>query len=356
MKRILHLSIFPAIGILLLLAALLWGQRELRLRFQGEPAEGKVVGMVLQREGHSDLLTAIDARLTFSLANGDRIETHFRNYEMVAASYRSAGEGSGIALTAEDLNPKSNAAAAPLSAGLRQTIDDAMRGDGSRTRWALQRETRLIGDPKRVVTIDKRETIQGYFDLAVVPVIMELKDGEIHFDTSRPGAPASGSVEIHAVFDMTDPAAVRANKGDSMTRYEYLFNGKPHQPDTNDVFLSSEPYTTVFIPVFAFEANGIQVARVSHIGRHGGPTLALRLFESCKVYYDPDQPTEAVLIAEAGAVDGDWLGWFSRYCEGIFGQWGSTVLIALAGLMFLLVGAITISLVVVPSKTLPSAD
>ena len=353
MKRILHLSIFPAIGLLLLVASLWWGKRELRLRFQGEPANGQVVGMVLQRSDHADMLTEINTRLEFSLANGDRIEAAFRNYVMLTAGYHFAGNEESRSLTAEDLNPNSSAADAPLSATLRRTIDDAMRGDGARTRWALQRESRLTGDPKRVMKIDKTETVRGYFDMPVVPLVMEMKDGEIHFDGTRAGSPAPGTAVIRAVFDMSDPAAIEAKNGESMTRYEYLINGRPHTPAKKDGFLNAEPYTTEFIPVFSFEANGIQVARLSHIGRHGGPTLALRLFEKCKVYYDPEQPTEAVLIADAGKIDGDWLGWFSRYCEGVFGQWGSTTLIALNGLMFLGVGLITISLAIKPSKVIP---
>jgi len=355
MKRILHLSISPIIGILFIFTAYLWGKRELTLRFQGEPTTGVVIGMVLERKDHADLLTSIETQLVFTLANGDRIDAAFRNYQMVSATYLSSEGAVSRSLTAADLDPQVTAADAPLRVTLRQTIDDAMRGNGARTQWALQRETRLTGDPKRVVTIDKTETVRGYFDMPSVPVLMELKDGEIHFDPALPGSPVSGTVVIRAVYDMTDPAAVQAKKGDSLTIYEYLINGKPHTPDSRDVFLNAGPYTTVFTPVFAFEVNGVQVARLSHIGRHGGPTLALRLFQPCKVYYDPEQPTEAVLIADAGAIDGDWLAWFSRFCEGLFGQWGSTVLIALAGLMFIGVGLITISLAIVPSKVLSNA-
>ncbi len=356
MKRIIQLSIFPIIGILFIFAAYLWGKRELTLRFQGEPTTGKVIGMVLERKDHSDLLTALDTQLVFTLANGDRIEAIFHNYKLVTGTYQSAGDTENRILTAADLDPKTTATGGPLSVTLRQTIDDAMRGDGARTQWALQRETRLTNDPKRVVTIDKTETVRGYFNMKSVPVLMELKDGEIHFDPTLPGSPTSGTVVIRAVFDMTDPAAVRARKGDALTIYQYLINGEEHTPHSRDVFINAEPYTTVFIPVFSFEANGIQVARLSHIGRHGGPTLALRLFEACKVFYDPENPTEAVVIADPGSIDGDWLAWFSRFCEGVFGQWGSTALMALAGLGFMLVGLITISLAIVPSKALSEAN
>ena len=58
------------------------------------------------------------------------------------------------------------------------------------------------------------------------------------------------------------------------------------------------------------------------------------------------------LIANPGKPDGDWLGWFSRVCEGTFGQWGSGSLIFLVGSLFFFTGLAFISIAIFPSKTL----
>ena len=329
MKRILSLSVFPLIGLALLMTALAWSGRDLRLLFQGQVAEGRIVGMTLQRDGRSDLLTGVDTKLTLKLADGSPIEARYRNY--APDNEREISDP-------------------PPSPELRRVLADAVRGDAEIIRWALLRESRRPGDPRRVVRIEKTETIHGYFDLETIPTLLESRDGHIMPSQTGGGSLTPSTAVIRAVFDFSNPQAVAANKGESLVEYEYSRNGAAFTPEKKNFFLNAEPYTTKFLPVFGFEVNGDTIARLSHIGRHGGPTLALRLYEKCMVYYDPNQPAEAILMAVPGPVNGDPLIWFSRLCEGFFGQWGSSSLIALAGLGFVITGALFISLAVWPGK------
>ncbi len=326
MKRFLSLSIFPLIGLALLMTAVTWSSRDLRLLFNGQETEGRIVGMTLQRDGRDDLLVGVETALTLTLADGTRIKADYRNYA-----------------------PTDNleTSAPPPSAELRRVLSDVARGDAEIVRWALLRESRRTEDPRRVVRIEKTETIHGYFDLETIPTLLESRDGQI-----VPGNIQTPSTAvIRAVFDFSNPQRVAANKGESLVEYQYQRNGVAFTPAKKNFFLNAEPYTTRFLPVFGFEANGESITQLSHIGRHGGPTLALRLYEKCMVYYAPNNPAEAIVMAAPGPVDGKPLLWFSRLCEGFFGQWGSSSLIALAGLGFLTTGALFISLAVWPGKT-----
>ena len=328
MKRLFPSLLFIGIGLALLLASYVWCKRELTLRLHGEPAPGRIVGMALKRADHTDLLTGIDTLLVLTLADGTRLQADYRDFVLRSQP-------------APDLAPD-----------LARVLADAVVGQADILRWSLLRESRRPDDPRRVVRIEKTETIHGCFNLDQIPPVLALREGRLVLDPFPIGATA-GTVRIHGDFDFRDPAAVKANKGDSLVAYDYQRLGASITPEKRNFFLFAEPYATEFRPVFAFTANGLQVARLSHVGRHGGPTLALRLFGECDVFYDPQQPTEAVLLAHVGPGQGEWLAWFSRLCEGIFAQWGSAALIALAGLLFIATGLLFLSLWLFPSKNLP---
>jgi hypothetical protein len=344
MPTALRLSILPLVGIAFLVAAFLWSERELRLRFLGEAAEGHLVGMALQRGSHADLLAGIDTDLALTLASGERLTASYADGTLVSAALHPAGASPGGSPSARPLD--ATTLAAEFSAELSSALAVAASGDATAIRWALQREGRRPEDPRRVLRIEKTETVRGWFGLPSVPEVLGLRDGELHLDDTE----HTGIVRIRAVFDFSDPAAVQANKGESLVEYAYNQNGRPMEPEKKNFYLQAEPYATEFRPVFAYEFGGRSVARLSHIGRHGGPTLALRLFEPCRVFVDPNQPELAVVTALPGAVAGAPLEWFSRLCEGTFAQWGATALIALAGLMFITVGLLFASLAIWPSR------
>ena len=341
MPKFLRLSILPFIGCLFLIGAYLWSQREVNLRFFGQPGEGQLIGMVLQRNDHADVLAALDIDLTFTLANGDRIECSYANYVLHAATYISAKTGvEPRSLSSADLDLKSSQTS--LSPALRKVIMDSVRGDAAIVRWAMLRENRRPNDPSRVLRLEKIETVSGYFGVKHLPEIFGLRDGLLILNEESEFY--AGVVRIRGVFDQSNPAAVKANKGETLSDYSYERNGKPVTPEKKNFFLNAEPYSTQFRPIFAFEANGNVVARLSHIGRRGGATLALILYSPCRVYYDPKHPEEAIVSALPGPIAGEPLAWFSRFCEGLFGQWGSTALITLAGLMFIVTGLLFIYL------------
>lgn len=344
MRRLLTLSVLPAVGLTLFVLAFLWSQRDLRLRFLGQATEGRIVGMAVERaDGRSDLLTGQDTDLVLVRAGGDRVLARYRNYarESVAWIPRPGAEPEPLtpAEVPEKLGPETT-----------RVLDEAGRGDAEIIRWAMLRESRRGDDPRRIIRLEKTETTHAYLDLAALPTVLTMRDGHASLDPADPNTPPPGTITITTVFDRSDPALVQKNKGESLVRYDYRRNGQPVTPAKKNFFLFAEPYATEFRPVFGFEVAGTPIARISQVGRHGGPTLALRLFEGGTVYFDPAQPSEAILTALPGAVNGDPLGWFSRLCEGIFAQWGSTALIFIAGLMFLVVGASFISLALWPSK------
>ncbi len=341
MRRIAVLSIFPLCGLALLLTAMLWSWRDAKLRLSGQSAEGRIVGMALERHDRSDLLTGVDTKLILGLADGGRIEARYRDYTLVSAS-----DENNRALTPAELDAATAPESSPLSQDLRRVLADALHGKAEIIRWALLREGRRLDDPRRVLRVEKTETIHAFLNLEKVPVVMELRDGKIHLLD----LPSPGTVTVRAVFDSSDADAVAKRKGDTLVEYEYLRDGAAVTPEKKDFYLFAEPYQTQFLPVFGFSGDGQNIARLSHIGRHGGPTLALRLYEDCLVYYDRKNPEEAILMATPGSANGDWLAWFSRLCEGFFAQWGSGSLIALAGFTFIATGAIFISLAIWPGK------
>jgi len=362
MPSFLRLSILPLLGCLFLLGSSIWSKREINLRFSGKPAEGQIIGMVLQRGQTADILSAIDTSLVLTLANGERINADYANYELIKPSLlpatKTADDVSASQPTpAIEPDPVTPASADSLSAALRKTVDQVVRGNAEIVRWALLRESRKASDPTRVVRIEKTETMHGYLDVPQVPEVFDLKDGKLLLGKDGVASPYTGKVRIHTVFDVTNAEVLKAQKGDSLIEYSYTRNGETITPGKKDFFLSAEPYSTQFRPVFAFEANDHAVARLSHIGRHGGgATLALRLYGACRVYYDPNHPEEAVVTAIPGPIGDDPLGWFSRACEGLFGQWGSTALIAIAGLLFIVTGLFFISLSLFPPQKIPRPE
>jgi hypothetical protein len=333
MPRFIRFLILPAVGLVFLVIAYFWSQREINLRFFGHSVEGRVIGMVLQRPEAADILTSIETQLVLSLANGDRIDATYKNYILHSATYHSKGGDTPRLLGANDL--LAGNASTSFSAELRRVINEAVRGDMASVGWALLREGRRAEDPRRVLRIEKIEIVNGYVGVIQLPEVFGLREGVAVLNGDHPDAGKTGTVRIRAVLDHSDLAALKARRGESLTEYSYERNGAAWTPEKRNFFLNTEPHPTQFIPIFSFKANDREVARLSHIGRHGGPTLALQLFEVCRVYYDPKQPEEAFVGAVAGPVAGEPLAWFSRYCEGLFGQWGSGALMVLAGLLFI---------------------
>jgi hypothetical protein len=336
MPRFIRFLILPALGLVLLGVAYFWSQREVNLRFFGKSAEGRLIGMVLQRPGSADVLTSIETQLLLSLGNGDRIDVNYTNYERKSAVYQPADGGAARPISADDLVTGSKTSS--LGTEIPRIISESVRADVAMLGWALLRESRRPEDPRRVVRLEKIENVHGYVGISHVPEVFDLRNGTVVIKADQPDAPPTGTIRIRAVLDRSDPVALKARKGDVVAEYSYERNGVASKPEKKNFFLNTEPYASQFRPIFGFKANDREVARLSHIGRHGGPTLALLLFGPCRVYYDPKNPEQAVVTAVAGPVAGEPLAWFTRYCEGLFGQWGSGSLIVLAGLLFICTG------------------
>jgi len=351
MKRFLILCVFPLVGLALIALGVIVSWTQLCLRLDGGKTAGRVAGMAIVRRDACDLVTGLDTTLALTLANGEQVRVAYRDYAPVAAQYGARGSTTPHALPLAALAPGTNAGG-QLTRELRTVLADAARGDATTIRWALQREGRHADEPTRVVRLEKTETARGYFGMATLSATLVCDA-----DGIRPaGAPASvpprGTVTTRAVFDATDPAALLRNKGESMTAYLQLRGSVTNTPEKKDFLLYCEPYATEFRPVFTYAVSDRHHALLSHIGRHSGPTLAIILYGPCWVYYDLQQPARAVLIADPGPPAGAWLAWFSRVCEGTFTQWGSAALIILAGIIFILIGLIQISMAVWPSTRL----
>ncbi|MCS6772186.1 MAG: hypothetical protein NZ740_09210 [Kiritimatiellae bacterium] len=321
--NLLRLAALPLIGVLLIALSIRLHREQLRLRLEGVKTAGLIDGMAIHRGGGYDVVSRFDVDLSLRLADGTVQQARFRN--------------------GEPMDPL------PDNEKEAQRLRQAALDDVERLRWLLRRESRRPDDPRRVVALTKTETVTGYFGLKTLPPRFIVRDGIVHPD---PAGEAQISEVITRVEMVGDPQRVRENKGDWLVSFSQIRGGEPYTPAKRNFLLHCEPYSTVFRPVFQYTVNGIEYAAISHIGRHGGPTLALRLFHRCWVYYDPNAPENALLMADPGPVDGKPLDWFSRFCEGLFAQWGTASLIIFAGSIFIACGLILISLGVSPSRSL----
>lgn len=339
MSRALSLAVFPALGLALLLLAWIWSAREVRLLARGTAIEGRIAGMVLDREGGSDLITGIESLLVFQRANGERLTAISKDGVLTSVkTLAPGGTEAAVALDALD---------SILGEAELGVLEDARTGNAESIRWALMREARSSGTGRQIVRIERTDTVDGYFGLGEVPRVLTVRAGRPFMEEQMPGRAV-----VRAVFDQAAIAGNGGQQGEALIDYSFTLDGREMMPKKRDFLLAAEPYTTQFLPVFIYGAEGSQVARISHVGRQGGPTLALRLHRPCRVYFDARDPTDAVLMADVGPAERDnLLGWFSRYCEGLFAQWGSTALMVLAGLSCLLTGLMLISLAVWPGRT-----
>lgn len=319
----LRLAVMPLIGILLITLSIRLHREQIDLRRHGVETAGLIDGMAIRRGDRFDIVSRFDIEITFKLADGTIQQARFRNGEPVEMPELSEHEV--------------------------QRLRQAALEDVERLRWLLKREARRPDDPRRVVFLEKTEVATGYFDLAEIPPRLVVRDGLVRPDPEDGFAPSTVTTRVEMDGD---PQRVRENKGDSLISYSQVRGETPFTPARRNFLLQCEPYASVFRPVFQYQVNGMPYAGVSHIGRHGGPTLALRLFHPCRVYYYPDRPEKALLMADPGPVDGKPLDWFSRYCEGLFAQWGTASLIIFAGLIFITSGLLFISLAIRPSRSL----
>lgn len=337
----LRLSVMPVMGVLFIGVSVWMNWRPLRLRVTGEKVAGRVAGMAIVRGATNDVITSIETEVEVTGESGVGRRVAYVDYVMRAAwKVQTNGEVEVIS-TSE------------AGSELVALTEDVARRSAERIREIMKREARKSArEGERVVRIVKTETARGFLDVGrLQPVLAWGEEGirPIARDGQRM---TTGFVRTQAVFDMRDQALVQSNKGDMMTSYAQVRNWQVHEPASKNFVLFCEPYATEFRPVFTYEVAGKRYARLSHIGRHGGPTLALVLFGPCWVYYDKAAPEKAVLIANPGKMDGAVLAWFSRLCEGAFAQWGSGALIVLVGVIMIMLGLIQLSLAVWPSGRL----
>lgn len=341
MTRLLRLAAMPLLGIVFIGVSAYLNWAQLRLRVTGEKVAGRVAGMAIVRGITNDVITSIETEVEVTRESGLGTRIDYVDYVMQAA-WNVETNGATEAISTNE-----------VGRDLVVLMEEVARRSAERIREILKREARKrTREGERVVRIVKTETARGYLDVGrLQPVLVWGEDGIRPI--ARDGhAITSGFVRTHAVFDMRDMAVVQSNKGETMVSYAQVRNWQLHEPASKNFVLYCEPYATEFRPVFTYEVGGKRYARLSHIGRHGGPTLALVLFGPCWVYYDKTAPEKAVLIANPGKMDGAVLAWFSRLCEGAFAQWGSGALIVLVGVFCIVLGLIQISLVVWPSERL----
>lgn len=341
MKAFLRFVTMPLLGVVFIGVSVYLNWAQLRLRVSGEKVAGKVAGMAIVRGRTNDVITSIETEVEVTYETGFGTLVEYCDYELRGA-WRVERNGEKEEIGTNEVRRE-----------ILVLTEEVARRSADRIREIMKREARKsVREGERVVRIIKTETARGFLDVGRIHPVLKWDENGIR-PVTRDGSDATtGFVRTHAVFDMRDTALVQSNKGDMMVSYAQLRNGELHKPAKQNFMLYCEPYETEFRPVFTYQVGEQRYARLSHIGRRGGPTLALVLFGPCWVYYDKDTPERAVLIANPGKMDGAVLAWFSRLCEGAFAQWGSGALIVLVGLFFLLLGALQISLAVWPSKRL----
>lgn len=341
MTRVLRLAAMPVLGMMFIGVSAYLNWAPLRVRLTGEKVAGRVAGMAIVRGRTNDVITSIETEVEVTYETGLGTLVGYTDYELRGA-WRVEKDGGKEEIGTNEVRREVVALA-----------EEVARRSADRIREIMKRESRKSArEGERVVRIIKTETARGFLDVGRLQPALTWDETGIQ-PVNRDGSTVTaGFVRTHAVFDMRDMAAVQSNKGDTMMSYRQERNGEEVRPEKRNFVLYCEPFSTEFRPVFTYEVAGKRYARLSHIGRHGGPTLALVLFGPCWVYYDKTAPEKAVLIANPGKMDGAVLAWFSRLCEGAFAQWGSGALIVLVGVIMIVLGMIQISLVVWPSGRL----
>ncbi|MDX6767610.1 MAG: hypothetical protein SFU85_12565 [Candidatus Methylacidiphilales bacterium] len=346
MKSFFKVVLVPGLGLLLVVLALIWCGRELRLVFFGEHTEARVVAMLLVRSTGTDLMRSTVTDITMQTPDGRRVFARFKDDQAIegwvdlSGTVSSSPDRTGEMAGLQQMKPD-----------WQQMVTQASKGDASVLRGILKREGRRSGDPDRIVAIGRTDRVEGWFGLADLPEGFDVDHGGL-----VPKGPAMtsglGWIQISARFDRSDLAALDASRGELMKDYRYVKEGYDVQTTKRDFYLYAEPRSTEFRPVFQYSAGGRIITQISHIGRYGGPTLALQLFGPADVYFDPKKPEDSVLLAHVGPLEGRFLDWFSRVCEGLFGQWGGPAVVAFVGVCFLIAGLVHASLLFFPSRHL----
>ena len=347
MKEWVRLAVFPLFAVGLAIVASLIRADDLKILWGGTRVPAKVEGMLIVRPQRIDLIDAIATEIVFELSDRRRLHAEFRNFVLINCQWISLATPSP---TAGHATTSVDAAESVVHPHYVALLNEAVEINAQRSRWLLQRESESTVDGAHVVRIEKSEHASGLFGLAKVPDGVASVAGRLRPSDGTAGGTA-GDVITYAVLDARDAEAMKASKGDTLVEYQQTRQGVVVEPKTKDFCLFSEPYATEFRPVFIYSAGEDRHVGISDVGRHSGPTLAIRMFRPCWAYYEDQAPERATLVANTGPISGDPLGWFSRYCEGLFSQWGMPLLIAFAASISAVVSLILISLVIWPPVT-----
>ena len=342
MKKLLLLLLLPVFGCVLIAAGFVWSRTELSVVRDGERTSGVIIAMVKARTNHADIIVGLSHQLTFATHSGEVIEVTLQNNQPVSVTVSNAA--GRVSLPTAAL--ASSAMHSPLPGNFSIQLWEVVRGDTEIIKRLLQRESKRTDDD-RIVRIEKLETAHVQREINLLSERWETDGGTLKL-------PGTTSTVTTRAFFAPPVSDAGTNHNSWLAAYERTVDGKVTEPFRQDFIQFDEPYATEFRPVFQFVADGTNYARLSDIGRLGGPSPTYRLFEPCRLAYPPTDPGRAILLPHYGSYDARTspLVWFSFAAEGFFDRWVFVCLLAGTGLGLIVMGIIVISLAVKPSVRL----
>ena len=325
--RLLKFSGFPLIGLSILFLGLHLFESELRLALSGNKVVGSVSATILKRSQSSDFVRNVDTVLTCTTLSGKTIQLPYRNFKFHGTFPKEL----------ERIRTKlASVASGPIA-------------EGRRLLWG---EEWLENNSDRIVRVEKQEIVSGFLTLKELPKEVTINNGVL---TLPDNGPINRDI-TRAVLDIREDFHDPDNPDSIIIDYETSrSDGSKVERARDDFYLYREPYFTEYWPVFRYTHNGRENAYISRVGRRGGPSLALRLFEPCHVFIDPESPKDvyASTIIPKLSESPSFIRWLSDFLEGVFSQWGPFSVFVLLSVFFTFTGIMQATFLI---KSKPRSD
>jgi hypothetical protein len=344
MKNRWILIIYPALALVLLLAAYGLFKDWFALSWAGERQDAVIAALFLDKgDGSGELLTHLEYEITLLRQDGSEMRVIADNYDIQSITDRGRtldlSEGVAAALGGDQA----------LATDLEELIEDA----ADRTQWFMLRQSRL-DTPERFVRVAKQETAFVYRGLDASQ--SQFKQAE-RGDIVPVGAEDAERVDVvtTALYSYEDPDALAERKGDHLIEYVRTMNGEAVDPGKSQFFVHNQPYATINYPIFAFDFEGQAYAVLSDLGKHGDPFLAFPYRAEVISLFMPEDPYLAVMVGKITPPQpGEpYLNWFSRVSEIYMTRWVYPIMFGIMAFICAVVGLIFISMVTHPAKRLP---
>lgn len=316
MMRFLRLATLPIVGSLLIAMGFRLFSDEFDLILNGERTEGRIIGSYVVHADSVDLALESHTRLDLQTADG-------LTHQLIYLDGELSGALPDHWLRIED------------------KLNQVASGPANSIRRLLLAEEWVENPASRLVRIEKVETVSGFWGLSDFVDKLKYAEGAVHIPEMEPS-----TITTRVDFDFQSPPETPE---DDPTRMRFFSSvnaqDQPVETETDDFYFHRFPYRTQFWPVYQFQVDGKQRIERTNIGRRGGLSLALPLYTSCNIYYDPQNPARQIATPPVAtfAESDDFVAWISTLLEDTFSRWGTFFIIMLLGTFFLITGLMQLS-------------